>query len=44
MLAAWQVRLELFVVSLHGAPRPWPVERAEELQRRYADRLGRAAG
>jgi uncharacterized protein YndB with AHSA1/START domain len=38
-LAVWQTHLELLVAALHGAPRPWPDERTEELTRRYAGRL-----
>jgi uncharacterized protein YndB with AHSA1/START domain len=38
VLAAWQTHLELFVAALHGAPRPWPAGRTEELARRYAGR------
>jgi uncharacterized protein YndB with AHSA1/START domain len=36
VLAAWQVRLELFFAALHGDNRSWPAERAEELETRYA--------
>lgn len=39
-LAAWQVRLELLFAALHGQSRPWPAERAAELERAYATRLG----
>jgi hypothetical protein len=27
------------VAALHGAPRRWPTERTEKLEKRYADRL-----
>lgn len=39
-LAAWQVSLELLFAALHGQSREWPAERAEELERTYAARLG----
>ncbi|MQA09082.1 MAG: hypothetical protein GEU98_11160 [Pseudonocardiaceae bacterium] len=36
-LAAWQTHLELLFAALHGDVRcPWPSERTEELERRYA--------
>lgn len=39
LLAAWQIRLELFFAELHGHNRSWPAERAAELETRYAARL-----
>jgi uncharacterized protein YndB with AHSA1/START domain len=39
-LAAWQTHLELLFAALYGDVRcPWPVERTNELTKRYADRL-----
>ena len=39
LLAAYQTHLELFFAALNGDVRPWPAERTEELEKRYAERL-----
>ncbi len=38
-LGAWHVQLELFFTAIHGEPRPWPPDRAEELAKEYATHL-----
>lgn len=43
LLAAYQTHLELFFAALNGDVRPWPAERTEELEERYAERLDRGA-
>jgi uncharacterized protein YndB with AHSA1/START domain len=40
-LAAWQTHLELLYATVHGASRPWPAGRVEELRSAYAERLAR---